>query len=64
MKRYKKMIKILFMNLRNIFRIIGEDKEQKVSRLLDFSEHPRDIADPRYTRIIKIWEGCIDVRLQ
>lgn len=36
-------------NIRNILRIIGEDKDKKVFRLLDFSEKPRDIADPWYT---------------
>lgn len=36
-------------NIRNILRIIGEDKDKKVYRLLDFSESPRDIADPWYT---------------
>ena len=36
-------------NIKNILRIIGEDPEKKVHRLLDFSERPRDIADPWYT---------------
>lgn len=36
-------------NLKNIYRILGEDKANKVYRLLDFSENPRDIADPWYT---------------
>ena len=36
-------------NVRDIYRIIGEDKENKVYRLLDFSDSPRDIADPWYT---------------
>ncbi len=36
-------------NLRNISRIIGEDTEQKVSLLLNFTDHPRDVADPWYT---------------
>lgn len=37
-------------NIRNIYRILGEDKENKVYRLLDFSNNPRDISDPWYTR--------------
>lgn len=50
-------------NIRNILRIIGEDKENKVFRLLDFSEKPRDIADPWYTgdfdlTYYDIEEGC------
>ena len=37
-------------NIYNILRIVGEDKENKVCKLLDFSNNPRDIADPWYTR--------------
>ena len=51
-KDYKDFDYILGMeekNIRNILRIIGEDKNNKVFRLLDFSEKPRDIADPWYT---------------
>ena len=29
--------------------VVGEDKENKVHRLLDYSNNPRDIADPWYT---------------
>ena len=36
-------------NIRNIKRIVGEDRENKIFRLLDFSDFPRDIADPWYT---------------
>ncbi|MDE6850979.1 MAG: low molecular weight phosphotyrosine protein phosphatase [Lachnospiraceae bacterium] len=36
-------------NYRNIMRIIGKDSEGKVSLLLDWTDHPRDIADPWYT---------------
>ena len=49
---YNKFDYILGMeqkNIANILRIVGEDKENKVRRLLDFSESPRDIADPWYT---------------
>ncbi|MBA4688855.1 MAG: low molecular weight phosphotyrosine protein phosphatase [Candidatus Galacturonibacter soehngenii] len=50
-------------NITNIFRIIGEDKEAKVCRLLDFSDRPRDIADPWYTGDFDktyedVLEGC------
>lgn len=52
-------------NIRNINKIIGEDRENKVYRLLDFSDNPRDIADPWYTGNFDItyddiYEGCID----
>ena len=49
---YKKYDYILGMEQRNIIeinRILGEDVENKVYRLLDFSDNPRDIADPWYT---------------
>ena len=36
-------------NIKNIFKIIGQDPERKVKRLLDLTENPRDIADPWYT---------------
>ncbi len=37
------------MNLRNMFQFVGEDKNQKVSLLLDFTDTPGDVADPWYT---------------
>ena len=49
---YNKFDYILGMetkNIANILRIVGEDKENKVCRLLDFSDSPRDITDPWYT---------------
>ena len=36
-------------NIRDIYRIVGEDKNNKIYRLLDFTDNPRDIADPWYT---------------
>ena len=49
---YEKFDYIIAMeqrNSRDIYRIVGEDKENKIYRLLDFSNRPRDIADPWYT---------------
>ena len=49
---YNKFDYILGMenkNIVNILRIVGEDKDNKVFRLLDFSDIPRDISDPWYT---------------
>ena len=50
-------------NVRNLMRIIGSDPEGKVSRLLDFTDHPGQIDDPWYTRDFdgvyrQIEEGC------
>lgn len=36
-------------NVRAIRRICGGDPDDKLRRLLDFSDRPRDIADPWYT---------------
>lgn len=63
---YNKFDYILGMeqrNINNILRIVGADKDNKVYRLLDFSENPRDIADPWYTGNFEITyndveEGC------
>lgn len=36
-------------NIRNMIRIANYDNEHKIKRLLDYSNEPRDIADPWYT---------------
>lgn len=37
-------------NYKNILRISGnKDKDKKISLLLDYTDHPRDVADPWYT---------------
>ena len=51
-------------NIRNMLRILGSDSQKKVWRLLDFSEQPRDIADPWHTGDFDttyqdIDEGCM-----
>ena len=51
-------------NIINIKRIVGDDIDNKISKLLDYSENPRDIADPWYTGDFEttyndIVEGCI-----
>ncbi len=50
-------------NMRNIKRIISFDPMCKIHRLLDFSDSPRDIADPWYTGNFDVTyddivEGC------
>lgn len=37
-------------NLRNMKRLFGGDPENKVSLMLDYTDHPRNVADPWYTR--------------
>lgn len=62
--KYDYIIGMEESNIRNIIRIVGEDRENKIYRLLDFSNNPRDIADPWYTGNFDITyndilEGCI-----
>lgn len=50
-------------NINNMERISGKDPEKKICRLLDFTEFPRDIADPWYTGNFDetyedVTEGC------
>ena len=47
--RYVYLICMDRYNLRNITRIIPSDPKAKISRLLDFTDHPNDVADPWYT---------------
>lgn len=63
---YEKYDYILGMeqwNLRGMLRILRADPENKVKLLLDYSDNPRDIADPWYTGDFEstyrdIVEGC------
>jgi len=63
---YDKFDYILAMeekNIPNILSIVGTDSENKIYRLLDFTENPRNIADPWYsgdfhTAYYEITYGC------
>ena len=62
-KKYDYIIGMEKSNVINIKRIVGEDIDDKIYRLLDFSDTPRDIADPWYTGNFEITfndivEGC------
>lgn len=62
-EEYDFLIGMESRNLRNMIRITGVDTENKISRLLDYSVHPQDIADPWYTGNFDrtyddIKEGC------
>ena len=47
--KYDYFIGMDLQNIRAITRILGSGYENKIFRLLDFSDKPRDIADPWYT---------------
>ncbi|MDE5607089.1 MAG: low molecular weight phosphotyrosine protein phosphatase, partial [Bacteroidales bacterium] len=49
-RHYDLIVAMDTQNLANIRRIIGQDTDGKVCRLLDFTPTPGDIADPWYTR--------------
>lgn len=49
-KNYDYLICMDSMNIRNVIRICGQDRDNKVVRLLDFTDEKRDVADPWYTR--------------
>lgn len=62
-KTYDYLIAMEQYNIKNMLRILGSDPEHKISRLLDFTDHPGDIADPWYTGDFdltyrEVKEGC------
>lgn len=61
--RYDWLLGMDSRNLRNMQRILSGDPAGKVRLLLDFTAHPRDIADPWYTgdfdaTYADVQEGC------
>ena len=61
--KYDYLIGMEEKNIKNMHRILGLDNKKKIYKLLDFSNKPRDIADPWYTGDFDktyedIYEGC------
>jgi len=61
--KYDYLIGMDRYNITNMLRILGGDPDGKVYRLLDFTERPRDVADPWYTGDFDttyddVLEGC------
>ncbi len=48
-QKYDYLIGMDQWNIRNMLRIAGADPDRKIHSLLDFTEEPREIADPWYT---------------
>ena len=48
-KDYDLLIGMDRMNDRNMHRICGEDPEGKIHLLMDYTDHPGEVADPWYT---------------
>ena len=62
-KEYDFLIGMDEANIRNMRRIAGDDPNQKIHMLLDFTDNPRAIADPWYTGNFDVTyndvvEGC------
>lgn len=61
--KYDLLIGMEARNVANMRRITGGDPDEKMRRLLDYSDRPRDIADPWYTGNFDVTyddvvEGC------
>lgn len=48
-KEFDLLIGMDSANLRNMHRICGGDPDGKIHLLLDYTDHPSDVADPWYT---------------
>ena len=48
-EKYDHFIGMDASNRRNMVRMLGGDPDGKVHLMLDFTDHPRDVADPWYT---------------
>ena len=62
-EKYDYIIGMEESNIRNILRIVGNDKDNKIYKLLKKKKNPRDIADPWYTGNFTVTyndivEGC------
>jgi len=62
--KYDLFVAMDSMNIRSISRIFGKDPENKVHKLMDFTDRKGDVADPWYTDRFDvayndIYEGCV-----
>ena len=62
-EKYDLLIGMDIANLRNMHRICGGDFADKLHLLMDYTDHPRDVADPWYTDDFEatwqdVLEGC------
>ena len=63
---YRKFDLVVVMddeNVHDLMRMTGNDPENKVRRLMDYTDHPGEVADPWYTGEFAlayddIYEGC------
>lgn len=62
--KYNLIIVMEERNKRDVLRIVGEDKDNKIHLLLEYTNNLKDIEDPWYTGDFdtaydEIYEGCI-----
>lgn len=65
-ENYDNLIAMDSNNVRNIMRIIGSDKDNKVTKLMNYTSRGGDVADPWYsgdfeTCYSDIYDGCCAV---
>ena len=63
---YDYIIAMDHLNIRNMTKFVGNDPDNKVSLLMDFTSHPKDVADPWYTEDFDatwkdVYEGCVGI---
>ena len=54
------------INIRNMTKFAGNDPDNKISLLMDFTSHLKDVADPWYTGDFEtpwndVYEGCVGI---
>ena len=65
-EKYDLFICMDSMNYRNILRIFGSDKDEKVRKLMTFTSRGGEVADPWYSRDFSttyrdIYDGCTGI---
>lgn len=61
--RYDLFVGMDGANIRNMIRIFGSDPDRKIHKLMDYTDHGGDVADPWYSRNFEVTykdvlEGC------
>lgn len=58
---YDYIVAMDYSNVRNLERMLGPDTEHKISMLLDYTNHPGQVADPWYTGDFGVtWNDVLD----
>lgn len=68
-RHYDYLIGMDYANIRNMNRMCGGDSDGKIHLLLDYTDHPRSVADPWYTddfeaTWVDVNEGCAGLLAQ